>query len=228
MFFKKKHQLAQKQSLLDAQNMSGFTRFRKEWIEPILYALILAAIIRAFIIQPFKIPSGSMEDTLLIGDQLMATKFTYGIKIPFSHIRFFKFRDPKPGDVIVFKYPKPPYKDFIKRCIATGGQKVEIRDKVVYVDGIPQKLPDEAKFIDDHTYPASPTMPRDNMPEIIVPENSFFMMGDNRDNSNDSRFWGFVPYENIIGKAQFLYWSWENNDSLLGKIRWNRIFRKIN
>ncbi len=226
MFFKKKSKTTE-QSLFDNPEMSGFTRFRKEWIEPIFFALILAGIIRTFIIQPFKIPSGSMEDTLLTGDQLMVTKFTYGIKIPFTDIRLMKLRDPKPGDVIVFKYPKPPYKNFIKRCIATEGQKIEIRDKIVYVDGIPQKLPYGAKFIDDHIYPGSPTMPRDNLPEKLVPENSFFLMGDNRDNSNDSRFWGFVPYDNIIGKAEFLYWSWERNESFFGSVRWRRIFKTI-
>ena len=105
----------------------GFYKFRKEWIEPVLIALVLAGFIRTFIIQPFKIPSGSMEDTLLVGDHLMAIKFLYGIKIPFISKRFLKIRDPKPGDIIVFKFPEDPSKDFIKRCIATGGQRVEIR-----------------------------------------------------------------------------------------------------
>ncbi len=212
--------------------LNGFKKFRKEWIEPVLIALILAIIIRTFIIQPFKIPSGSMEDTLLIGDQLLAVKFLYGIKIPFSDKHILKIRDPKPGDIIVFKYPEDPSKPFIKRCIATGGQKVEIRDKVVYVDGKDEHLPEYAKFIDPNIISNVIAIPqqirnRDNLQEFAVPENSFFMMGDNRDNSNDSRFWGFVPYKNISGKAFLLYWSWDKNAPFFKKIRWSRLFHLI-
>jgi len=211
---------------------TGFKKFRKEWIEPVLIALILAGIIRTFIIQPFKIPSGSMEDTLLIGDQLMAIKFLYGMKIPFTNKRILKIRNPKPGDIIVFKYPEDPSKPFIKRCIATGGQKVEIRNKVVYVDGKEQHIPENAKFVDPNIIPNITTIPqnfrnRDNLQEFIVPDNAFFAMGDNRDNSNDSRFWGFVPYENISGKAFIVYWSWDKNGSFLHKVRWERLFNLI-
>lgn len=212
--------------------LTGFKKFRKEWIEPVLIALILAGIIRTFIIQPFKIPSGSMEDTLLIGDQLMAVKFLYGIKIPFTDKRIFKIRDPEPGDIIVFKYPEDPSKAFIKRCVAKGGQKVEIRDKVVYIDGKKQQLPEHAKFVDPHIIPNRLTINqnfgnRDNLQELVVPEDTFFVMGDNRDNSNDSRFWGFVPYENISGKAFILYWSWDKNVPLFQKVRWGRLFNLI-
>ena len=212
--------------------LTGFKKFRKEWIEPILIALILAGIIRTFIIQPFKIPSGSMEDTLLVGDQLMAIKFLHGIKIPFTNKRILKIRNPRPGDIIVFKYPEDPSKPFIKRCIATSGQKVEIRNKVVYVDGKEQHLPEHAKFIDSNIIPNITTIPqnfrnRDNLQEVIVPDNTFFAMGDNRDNSNDSRFWGFVPYENISGKAFILYWSWDEDGSFLRKVRWERLFQLI-
>ena len=132
----------------------GFKNFRKEWIEPIVIAFFLAAVIRSFIIQPFKIPSGSMEDTLLVGDQLMAVKFTYGLKIPFTNHFILRFRDPKPDEVIVFKYPKDPSKDFIKRCIAVEGQKVEIHDKIVFVDGEPKTLPTYGKIIDRNIYSA--------------------------------------------------------------------------
>jgi len=212
--------------------LTEFKKFRKEWMEPILIALILAFVIRTYIIQPFKIPSGSMEDTLLVGDQLMAVKFLYGTKIPFTNKRILKIRGPEPGDIIVFKYPEDPSKPFIKRCIAKDGQKVEIRNKVVYVDGKKQPLPEHAKFIDPHIIPNRLTIPeklrnRDNIQEFIVPGNSYFVMGDNRDNSNDSRFWGFVPCENIIGKAFILYWSWDKNCSLLKKVRWKRLFHMI-
>ena len=209
------------------KSMGGFKKFQKEWIEPILIALVLAAIIRTFIIQPFKIPSGSMEDTLLIGDQLMATKFLYGFKTPFSSERYFKIRDPKPGDVIVFKYPQDPSKDFIKRCVAIAGQTVKITDKHLYVDGVEQKLPQHAKYIDPYIYPKNQDMPRDNMDEMTVPAGMFFAMGDNRDNSNDSRFWGVVPYDNIKGKALIIYWSWNSLAPLSKKIRFERIFDLI-
>jgi len=204
----------------------GFTRFRKEWIEPILIAFVLAAIIRSFFMAPFKIPSGSMEDTLLVGDQLMAVKIVYGIRIPFAGKFLVRFRDPKPGEVIVFKYPEDPSKDFIKRCIAVGGQTVEIRNKEVYVDGVKREHPEHAKFIDPHVLPAH-LGPRDNMPPTKVPEGHMFMMGDNRDNSNDSRFWGFVPYDNIIGKAVIIWWSWNHEVPLydiVHRIRWTRYF----
>ena len=152
--------------------LTGFKKFRKEWIEPILIALILAGIIRTFIIQPFKIPSGSMEDTLLVGDQLMAIKFLHGMKIPFTDKRILKIRNPRPGDIIVFKYPEDPSKPFIKRCIATSGQKVEIRNKVVYVDGKEQHLPEHAKFVDSNIIPNITTIPqnfrnRDNLHTFI-------------------------------------------------------------
>ena len=211
---------------------SRLKKLRKEWIEPVIFAVILAGIIRTFIIQPFKIPSGSMEDTLLVGDQLMAIKFLYGIKIPFTDKHILKIRDPEPGDIIVFIFPDDPSKDFIKRCIATGGQRVEIRNKVVYVDGVEQKLPEHAKFLDNFILPYNQPLRenlhrRDNIPEFVVPDDMFFMMGDNRDNSNDSRFWGFVPYKNIIGKAFIIYWSWDENSSLFRHVRWNRNFSLI-
>jgi signal peptidase I len=206
------------------EHYSTFKKFRKEWIEPVIFALILAGIIRTFIIQPFKIPSGSMEDTLLVGDHLMAVKFLYGTKIPFTDKRILKIRDPEAGDIIVFKFPDDPSKDFIKRCIATGGQRVEIKDKVVYVDGVEQKLPEHAKFVEDFILPHNH---RDNISEFVVPDDMLFMMGDNRDNSNDSRFWGYVPYKNIIGKAFIIYWSWDKDSSLVRHVRWDRYFSLI-
>lgn len=210
-------------------NLTGFNKFRKEWLEPIIIALVIVFFIKSFIVQNFKIPSSSMEDTLLVGDRLFASKFIYGIKIPFSTTRIFKIRDPKPGDVIVFKYPKDPSKDYIKRCIAVGGQKVEIIDKNVFVDGVKQTFPKHSKFIDNNILPVE-FGPRDTHPLTKIPERNLFAMGDNRDNSNDSRFWGFVPYENLKGKALFIYWSIDPDVpvyDIVHKIRWNRIFRII-
>ncbi|MFC1606891.1 signal peptidase I [Candidatus Latescibacterota bacterium] len=207
----------------------GFTRVRKEWIEPILIAFILAALIKMFLIQPFKIPSSSMEDTLLVGDQLIALKFLYGTKLPFASRKILKIRDPRPGDVIVFRYPEDPSKDFIKRCVAIGGQTIEVRNKKVFVDNILQELPGHAKIIDPTTYPKH-IGPRDNYPAFEVPMGHVFVMGDNRDNSNDSRYWGTVPVENIKGKAVMLYWSW-NSDykkyKLPHSVRWSRFLERI-
>lgn len=208
---------------------SGFAAFRKDWLEPILIAFVLALVIRTYIVQPFKIPSGSMEDTLLVGDQLLALKFLYGTEIPFTGTTVMRMSDPQPGDIIVFKYPEDPSKDFIKRCIAVGGQTVEIHDKKVFVDGSEQDLPAHAKIVDRTVYPAR-LGPRDNYDSFTVPENTVFVMGDNRDNSNDSRFWGVVPVENIKGKAFLIYWSWNREQPLYDvfhRIRWNRFFTLI-
>ena len=204
---------------------SSFTKFRKEWLEPIVIALVLVIFIKTFLIQNFKIPSSSMEDTLLIGDRLFAVKFLYGTKIPFTTTRILKIRDPKPGDIIVFKYPLEPSTPFIKRCVAVGGQTIEIRDKKVFVDGELQELPEHVKFI-DHNIFSSRYGNRDNYPPTKIPEGNFFAMGDNRDNSNDSRYWEFVPYENIKGKASFIYWSLEPDVPIydvIHKVRWRRI-----
>ena len=208
---------------------SGFTKFRKEWIEPILIAFLLAALIKTFVLQPFKIPSGSMEDTLLIGDQLIAVKFLYGTKIPFTDKRILKVRDPEPGDIIVFKFPEDPSKDYIKRCVAVGGQTIELRNKEIFVDGVKQTFPEHAKTIDPTIYP-SHVDHRDNSPRFEVPQGHVFVMGDNRDNSNDSRFWGTVPVENIKGKALLIYWSWNRESpayDLIHRIRWSRFFSMI-
>jgi signal peptidase I len=196
---------------------------------PIFIALLLAVVIRAFLFQPFKIPSGSMEDTLLVGDQLIAIKFFYGVKVPFFKKPILKVRDPRPGDVIVFKYPEDPSKDFIKRCIAVGGQTVEIRNKEVYVNGVRQNLPHHAKFIDSTILPAQ-FGPRDNLSPHIVPPGHMFVMGDNRDNSNDSRFWNYVPFANVQGKAVLVYWSWDSSSAprnMLQRIRWGRMLSII-
>ncbi|MFC1650300.1 signal peptidase I [Candidatus Latescibacterota bacterium] len=217
---------------IENMQLTKFQRFRKEWLEPVIIALILAGIIRSFVIQPFKIPSGSMEDTLLVGDHLMAAKFLYGLKVPFTDKRILKIRDPRQGDIIVFKFPEDPSKDFIKRCVATGGQKVSIKDKVLYVDGVEQHLPSEAKFVDDYIYSDNSRLHgdlcrRDNISEFVVPDNMFFMMGDNRDNSNDSRFWGYVPYKNIVGKALIIYWSWDRTRPFYKSVRWKRFLDLI-
>ena len=206
--------------------MTGKLKDRaREYAEAILWALVLTLFLRAFVIQAFRIPSESMLDTLLVGDFLFVNKFEYGPKIPFTHIRFGLpglTRTPKRGDIIVFQYPNNPSQDYIKRCIATGGQTVEVREKHVIVDGDTLSEP-YTIHIDPTIRPAGYDY-RDNFGPLTVPKGEMFMMGDNRDNSNDSRFWGTVKMDYIKGHAMFIYWSW---DAEKHWPRWNRLFRVI-
>jgi signal peptidase I len=208
----------------------------REYVEAALWALVLTLLLRAFVIQAFRIPSESMLDTLLVGDFLFVNKFEYGPKIPFSHIRLPGLRGPRTGDIIVFQFPQDPSKDFIKRCIATGGQTVELRDKVVYVDGSPARAADRfAIHKDVSLLPCTSDLPpypedanlrqcRDEFGPFRVPPGRLFMMGDNRENSNDSRFWGTVPMDYVKGRAMFIYWSWDGPHF---RPRWERLLRII-
>ena len=181
----------------------------REYAESIAIAILLALVIRTFIVQAFKIPSGSMEDTLAIGDHILVNKFIYGSKIPFTGSRVLRLRDPRQGDVIVFEYPEDPTKDFIKRVVGTPGDTVEVKDKRVYVNGKLYANPHEVHKESD-TIPKE-LQPRDNKEPVKVPAGSYFVMGDNRDRSYDSRFWGFVPMEKIKGLAFIKYWSWDKD-----------------
>jgi signal peptidase I len=257
----------------------------REYVESIVVAVVLVMfIIRPFIVQAFRIPSGSMEDTLLVGDFLLVNKFIYGAKsldrIPLTKIDIPYFTlpaltEPKPGDIIVFRAPHEPDKDFIKRCIAVPGQTLEIRDKKVYIDGEWMTDPPKVKYITNYSIPQSAGL-RDNFGPTRVPakgdtlrfnalneyeiellrmylgyegevfqkrnggyilndrnadyyvmdQDCFFMMGDNRDNSRDSRFWGWLPRRDIRGEALILYWSWNSDPPLYDifhKVRWGRI-----
>jgi len=179
----------------------------REYAEAILIAIILALLIRTFVVQAFKIPSGSMIPTLQVGDHILVNKFIY------------YFRDPQRGDVIVFKYPWDESRDFIKRVIAVGGEEVAMKDRIVFVDGRPLVEPyaiySEARVPGGPGYEYGP---------VVVPRGSLFVMGDNRDNSQDSRFWGFLKSEKIRGKSFLIYWSW---DSEKGRLRWWRLGRLI-
>jgi len=181
----------------------------REYAESILIAVLLALVIRTYLVQAFKIPSGSMEDTLAIGDHLLVNKFIYGTKLPFSDKRLITLRDPRRGDVIVFEYPEDPSKDFIKRVIGTPGDVVEGNDKKVYVNGKPYENPHEVHKEKDII--PKEMNPRDTFGPVTVPPNSYFMMGDNRDRSYDSRFWGFVSRDKIKGLAFIKYWSWDKD-----------------
>ncbi len=194
----------------------------REYAESIVVAVILALIIRTFIVQAFKIPSGSMEDTLAIGDHILVSKFIYGMKIPFMEGRYLKIRDPRRGDVMVFEYPEDPSKDFIKRVIGTPGDTIQVKEKKVYVNGVPYNNPHEVHKESD-LFPKEQN-PRDNMGPVKVPADSYFMMGDNRDRSYDSRFWGFVKSDKIKGLAFIKYWSWDNEHF---RVRWRSIGKLI-
>jgi signal peptidase I len=194
----------------------------REYAESIIVAVILALIIRTFIVQAFKIPSGSMEDTLLIGDHLLVCKFLYGTKIPFTDSKILKIRDPKRGDVIVFEYPEDPSKDFIKRVVGIPGDVVEGRDKKVFVNGKPFENPHEIHKESDIIPKAQ--NPRDTFGPVTVPPDSYFVMGDNRDRSYDSRFWGFVKSSKIKGLAFIKYWSWDKEKF---RVRFKNIGRLI-
>jgi len=179
----------------------------REYAESIIIAVLLALVIRTYLVQAFKIPSGSMEDTLAIGDHLLVSKFMYGTKIPFVDQRVLKLRDPRQGDVIVFEYPEDPSKDFIKRVVGVPGDVVEGKDKKVYVNGKHYENPHEVHK-EKETIPKEMN-PRDTFGPVTVPADSYFVMGDNRDRSYDSRFWKFVRRDQIKGLAFIKYWSWD-------------------
>jgi signal peptidase I len=190
----------------------------RENIEAIIVAVILAMFIRTFVVQAFKIPSGSMKETLLIGDHILVNKFIYGVKIPFFRTTIIKGKSPERNDILVFKFPEDPGKDFIKRVIGIAGDVVEIRDKKIYVNNMPFN-DIYGMYTDPHSFPAS-FQPRDNFGPVTVPPDSLFVMGDNRDHSYDSRWWGFVDMKAIQGKAFMIYWSWDKDNF---GVRWNRI-----
>lgn len=173
----------------------------REWTESIIIAFLLAMVIRAFVIQAFKIPTGSMRPTLLEGDIILVNKFIYGAKVPFTNARLPALRQPKRGDVIVFIYPENPKKDFIKRLVAFQGEEVEIKNETVFINDKPLLGPE---FSSRYYYSRGPLI--ESGQKIIVPKDSFFVLGDNSASSQDSRYWGFVPHKNILGKAMIIYW----------------------
>jgi len=200
----------------------------RENIEAIIIAIILALFIRTFIVQAFKIPSGSMIPTLLVGDHILVSKFIYGVKIPYLNMTIIPGADPKYDDIVVFEYPKDPQKDYIKRVVGLPGDIVEIKNKQVYINQ--NKVEDIHAYFDDEINSPLLNRPRDNYGPVKVPENSIFVMGDNRDHSYDSRFWGFVGMDALKGKAFIVYFSWDTSafdwtfsDFFNIKVRWNRL-----
>jgi signal peptidase I len=190
----------------------------RENIEAIVVAIILALFIRTFIVQAFKIPSGSMKETLQIGDHILVNKFIYGIKLPYLQTTLIPITNPKRGDIVVFEFPEDKEKDFIKRVVGVAGDVIEVRNKQVFVNGVLQ----QGSYIvnsDPHVFPGN-LQPRDNFGPVTVPEHSLFVMGDNRDHSYDSRYWGFVDLKAVKGEAFIIYWSWDKDNF---GVRWGRI-----
>ncbi len=181
-----------------------------EYTKAIVLALILALFIRAYFVQAFKIPSGSMIPTLLIGDHLLVNKFIYGTKIPFSDGKILIFRKPERGDIIVFRFPHEPDRDFIKRIVAVEGDTIEGKNKEIFLNG--KKLSEPYVQHTDIYLIMGGREPRDNFGPLAVPKDMYFVMGDNRDQSFDSRYWGFVSSKDIRGKAFILYWSWDDGE----------------
>jgi signal peptidase I len=228
-----------------AQQKQGMKKrsFFKEWIEPFLIAAVVALFIRQFVVEAFKIPSGSMIPTLDIGDHLLVNKFIYGPRIPFTDTRIFTWKEPQRGDVIVFKYPQNESKDFIKRVVGLPGDKLEIKNGSLFINDQLVPIIAQGNFEKTGPYAGSnyyekPRLFEEQLGIVkheiqylrdqsnydfgpkLVPAQSVFVMGDNRDNSQDSRFWGFVKYDKILGKALIIYWSWDGDDRW---VRWERI-----
>ncbi len=172
-----------------------------EWAESIIIALCLAMVIRTFVVQAFKIPTGSMRSTLLEGDLILVNKFIYGAKIPFTNLNLPLIRKPQKGDVVVFIYPNDPKKDFIKRLVAAEGETVEIRNGTIYINDKPLL---ESVFNRIYYYNRGDFAAEGK--KITVPKGHFFVLGDNSASSQDSRYWGFVPQKNLLGKAIVIYW----------------------
>lgn len=200
----------------------------QEYIEVMIIAILIAVVIRTFIVQAYKIPSRSMAPTLLVGDHLLVNKFIYGVKIPIIRKMLIPFTNPQRGDIIVFIYPQDRSKDFIKRVIGVAGDKIEIRNKDIFINDQPYK-DTFGVYVDPVIYP-NMVQPRDNFGPAVVPKGSLFVMGDNRDESADSRFWGFVNLRDVEGKALIIYWSWNSDerDNLLHKVRWERMGNLLN
>jgi len=205
---------------LGAQTSTGKLKKKstfREYIEAAAIAIILALFIRTFVVQAFKIPSGSMEPTLLVGDHILVNKFIYGIKIPFIRNTLVPVSRPKRDDVIVFIYPVDKSKDFIKRVIGLPGDKIKIIGREIYING--KRFNDRHGLYSDKHKNQAGLLTKSHFGPVTVPDNHLFVMGDNRDHSYDSRFWGFVPLKSVKGEAFIIYWSWPHWKRFLHVIR---------
>jgi signal peptidase I len=218
---------------------------------PVIFAVL---ILRSFLAEPFRIPSGSMMPTLLVGDFILVNKFSYGIRLPVLNKKVIEIGDPQRGDVVVFRYPKQPWVDYIKRVVALPGDRISYLNKTLFVNGRPMgqeqlgmytgvgsgvqmtgaiQLKENLDGVEHHilTHPMAPNLAMGcnvlRHGEVTVPDGHYFVMGDNRDNSNDSRCWGFVPDENLVGKAFGVWMSWDSNLDGFPPVAWDRIGNSI-
>ena len=219
------------------------------FIRSLLILIVSTVLLRVFAVQAYQIPSASMEDTLLVGDFLIGNRLAFGAHLPLTNVRLPGYQSPRNGEVVIFKFPHDREKKFIKRCVALPGQTVEIKDKVLYIDGNRTIDPERSKYIDPRVHlKESSNGVRDNYGPVTIPPDHFFMVGDNRDNSDDSRFWGFVPKELITAKASYIYFSWApdpdaptykgasslprmffyNLVHFVDRVRWSRIGKSVN
>ncbi len=245
MFFKTKEE----------QDVKKKSKLR-EVVESLAVAFLAVMILRSTVVQAYHVPTGSMKSTVLIGDFLLVNKFIYGARTPDSipllnyqlpHLVFPALKDPEPGEIVVFKYPPEPSIDYVKRCIAIGGQTIELRDGDVFIDGKAEGKkeflrkeydPEEQRHVmfyritrdNGHSYVIrhyeNHNTKSENYGPTKIEPGHYFMMGDNRDNSSDSRYWGFVPRKNVVGEAMIIYWSWNKYLPLYKlphKVRWSRI-----
>jgi signal peptidase I len=235
-----------------SRSRSGSLGVAREYLEAFLIAVIFAVFARTYVVQAFKIPSGSMEQNLLIGDHILVNKFIYGPEPTALERALLPVRPVRRGDVVVFKFPDDPSRDFIKRCVGLPGDRVELRDKKLVINGEPVDDGGYTYHVDPRVFSTSRYNPkdyrlRDNFGPYLVPDDSYFCLGDNRDRSNDSRFWGPVPAANVKGRAFLIYWSFESAGegeewpglagklrqlgrvaaSFISKTRWNRTFRIV-
>ena len=238
LFFAKR-----RKRLADASGQSVKLPIIFDYAHSFFPILLIVFLLRSFLFEPFRIPSGSLEPTLLTGDFIIVNKFDYGVRLPVIHNKLFGEGEPKRGDIMVFRWPLNPSIDFIKRVIGVPGDKISYLDKTLYVNGkkIPQDYLKTVTINDEngehevkqyeenllgikHKIYIDPARTSADLKEVTVPEGSYFVMGDHRDDSEDSRYWGFVPEQNIIGKAVYVWMSWNNNDM---NVRWHRIGKLI-
>jgi signal peptidase I len=203
----------------------------REYLEALLIAVIFATFARTWLVQAFKIPSGSMEQNLLIGDHILVNKFIYGPRMSPLEEKLLPVRKVRRGDVVVFKFPDDPTRDFIKRCMGLPGDTLKMIDKDLYING---KLVHDSSFTyyaDTESYPRDllfhPRRVRDNFGPKTVPPDSYFCMGDNRDNSNDSRYWGPVPESYLKGRAFLVYWSFDNDEETIEWLGYGEKLRQM-
>ncbi|MEO5366526.1 MAG: signal peptidase I [Magnetococcus sp. WYHC-3] len=220
----------------------------EEYYDAILMAVGLALLVRTFVVEPFKIPSGSMIPTLLVGDYLFVNKSAYGYRIPFTNLRIWGGEGPRRGDIVVFEFPQDYSKDYIKRVVGLPGDHIVYDHKKLTINGNPVSYQPRSDFtyLDETARPVDALRMQEQLGDVahdiliqpfvftgfptdqVVPPGHYFVMGDNRDNSNDSRFWGFVPGHRLVGRAMALFWSYDHHATgPVASIRWDRLFRKL-